>query len=175
MKLDKLLWSKAKADIIKYLVFKRQGVSIRALETDLEWSFPAIQKQIASLEESDIIMVNKEEMKFSIQINPDVAEPLKNLFVAAMKADLMKLTVLHTLIAKCYLGEIFGYHIDADVVMITHPALLWSLETLQKEMSELFHDYLMDRINVVFMSLDDFSKRSRMADKFVLNLLRTNQ
>ena len=59
--------------------------------------------------------------------------------------------------------------------MITHPALLWSLETLQKEMSELFHDYLMDRINVVFMSLDDFSKRSRMADKFVLNLLRTNQ
>ena len=32
MKLDKLFWSKAKADILKYLVFRRQGISVRAFE-----------------------------------------------------------------------------------------------------------------------------------------------
>ena len=50
MKLDKLFGSKAKADILKYLVFRRQGISMRAFESELEWSFPAIKKQISQLD-----------------------------------------------------------------------------------------------------------------------------
>jgi hypothetical protein len=35
MNLEKLFGSKAKVDILKYLIFRRQGVSMRALETEL--------------------------------------------------------------------------------------------------------------------------------------------
>jgi len=50
MRLDKLLGSQAKADILKFLVFKREGISARALENYLSWSFPSIKKQIDMLE-----------------------------------------------------------------------------------------------------------------------------
>lgn len=52
MNLDKLFGSRTKTDILKYLVFRRQGISMRAFETDLTWSFPAIKKQIEQLDES---------------------------------------------------------------------------------------------------------------------------
>ena len=49
MDLEKLFGSKAKVDILKYLLFKRQGLSLRALESDLTWTFPAIKKQVDSM------------------------------------------------------------------------------------------------------------------------------
>ena len=52
MNLEKLFGSKTKVDIIKYLLFRRQGVSMRALEAELGWTFPAIKKQVDSLEEA---------------------------------------------------------------------------------------------------------------------------
>jgi len=35
MNLEKLFGSKTKVDILKYLIFRRQGVSMRALETEI--------------------------------------------------------------------------------------------------------------------------------------------
>ncbi|MDR0282811.1 MAG: hypothetical protein LBI53_06075 [Candidatus Peribacteria bacterium] len=52
MNLEKLFGSKTKVDILKYLLFRRQGISMRALESELERTFPAIKKQVDSLEES---------------------------------------------------------------------------------------------------------------------------
>jgi len=52
MKIEKLLWSKTKTDILKYLIFKQEGISLRALENVLKRSFPAIKKQVDILEES---------------------------------------------------------------------------------------------------------------------------
>jgi predicted transcriptional regulator len=60
MNLEKLFGSKTKVDILKYLLFRRQGISMRALESELERTFPAIKKQVDSLEESGILTVNKE-------------------------------------------------------------------------------------------------------------------
>jgi predicted transcriptional regulator len=57
MHLDKLFGSKAKVDILKYLLFRRQGVSMRALETELERTFPAIKKQIDSLKKASIVEI----------------------------------------------------------------------------------------------------------------------
>ncbi|MBP6911571.1 hypothetical protein KBC03_08475, partial [Patescibacteria group bacterium] len=65
MKLDKFLGSKTKVDILKYLIFRRQGISIRALEHEIPWTFPAIKKQVDSLEESDIVDIDKEGNKWS--------------------------------------------------------------------------------------------------------------
>lgn len=60
MNLEKLFGSKTKVDILKYLLFKRQGVSMRALESEIPWTFPAIKKQVDSLNESNVIDVNKD-------------------------------------------------------------------------------------------------------------------
>lgn len=68
MKLDKLFGSKAKADILKYLVFRRQGISMRAFESELERSFPAIKKQIDQLDDAGVIEINKESNKRSIYL-----------------------------------------------------------------------------------------------------------
>ncbi|MDP2670078.1 MAG: hypothetical protein Q8O99_03700 [bacterium] len=70
MKLDKLLGSRAKADILKYLVFRRQGISIRAFESELERSFPAIKKQIDQLEDAGVIEIEKDQAKRSIYLTP---------------------------------------------------------------------------------------------------------
>lgn len=60
MNLEKLFGSKTKVDILKYLLFRRQGISMRALESELEWTFPAIKKQVDALEDAGVVDVNKE-------------------------------------------------------------------------------------------------------------------
>lgn len=66
MNLEKLFGSRAKTDILKFLVFRRQGVSVRAFETELQWSFPAIKKQVDQLEEAGVVRVKKDNNKWSI-------------------------------------------------------------------------------------------------------------
>jgi len=60
MNLEKLFGSKTKVDILKYLLFRRQGISMRALEGEIGRTFPAIKKQVDSLNESNVINVNKD-------------------------------------------------------------------------------------------------------------------
>ena len=80
MNLEKLFGSKTKVDILKYLLFKRQGVSMRALESEIEWTFPAIKKQVDSLNDSNVINVNKDGQGRSISIKPEFHDILKNVF-----------------------------------------------------------------------------------------------
>ncbi len=81
MKLDKFLGSKTKVDILKYLVFRRQGISIRALEHEIPWTFPAIKKQVDSLDESEIVDIDKEGNKWSIIIRPAAAEIVRGMLL----------------------------------------------------------------------------------------------
>jgi len=81
MKLDKFLGSKTKVDILKYLIFRRQGISIRALEHEIPWTFPAIKKQVDPLEESDIVDIDKEGNKWSIIMRPSVAQHIRTLLL----------------------------------------------------------------------------------------------
>jgi hypothetical protein len=101
MKLEKLFGSKTKVDIIKYLLFKRQGVSMRALETELSRTFPAIKKQIDSLGEAEVITIEKDSLKRSISIKEDFYVNIKNIFLYCLKSDLKKLflskpSLIHT-------------------------------------------------------------------------------
>ncbi|HBB04047.1 TPA: hypothetical protein DCZ39_04085 [Patescibacteria group bacterium] len=80
MNLEKLFGSKAKVDILKYLLFKRQGVSMRALESEIERTFPAIKKQVDSLLAANVINVNKDGQGRAITIRPEFHESIKNVF-----------------------------------------------------------------------------------------------
>ncbi|MEI7478115.1 MAG: hypothetical protein WCJ81_06600 [bacterium] len=91
MKLDKFLGSKTKVDILKYLLFRRQGISIRALEHEIPWTFPAIKKQVDSLEESEIVTIDKDPAKWAITLEGSIAPHMKALFLYTLESELHEL------------------------------------------------------------------------------------
>lgn len=174
MKLDKFLGSKTKVDILKYLIFRRQGISIRALEHEIPWTFPAIKKQVDSLEESEIVDIDKEGNKWSIVIRPSVSENMRSLLLYCLGTDLKNLfNKYEYIIDSYYLGKIFGNPLDLDMVIIYKNCEKSLLEVVKDDISNVFRNYFIETAQISFMSLDEFQRRYRLADKFVLNLMRT--
>ena len=107
MNLEKLFWSKTKVDILKYLIFRRQWISMRALESEIWWTFPAIKKQIDSLEESWIIDIQKENSWFAISIKKEYSDLFKQIFFTALKSNLTSLFNTYSImINKYFLGKL---------------------------------------------------------------------
>lgn len=174
MKLEKLFGSKTKVDIIKYLLFKRQGVSMRALETELSRTFPAIKKQIDSLGEAEVITIEKDSLKRSISIKEDFYVNIKNIFLYCLKSDLKKLFLSKpSLIHTYFEWKLLGIPLDMDLVIIHKPCEKEDLTKIKEQISEVFSNYYIDHVTTVFMSADEFEKRYRLADKFVLTIMRT--
>lgn len=173
MKIEKLFWSKTKTDIMKYLLFRRQWVSLRALESDLSWSFPAIKKQVDLLEEAEILSIDKINSKWSVYMNEDNLAIMKMMFMQSLKSSVFAIfNQYDSMLSKIYFGKVFGNEIEADMVIIYD---LWSKEHLDKvkeEISETFREYFIEIVSVVFLSKDDFDRRYRLSDKFVLNIIR---
>lgn len=172
MKLDKLLWSKTKVDILKYLLFKRQWISIRALESELDWSFPAIKKQVDMLNSANIIRVDKDNNKWSIYINEHIYELIKKVFIFALQEDIDTLfNKYDTVLEKYFLGKIFGNKIDVDLVVIYRLMGKDFLDKIKEDIIAMLREYFIDNVGVVFMASEDFQRRYRMSDKFVLSLI----
>ncbi len=176
MKLDKLFGSKAKADILKYLVFRRQGISVRAFESELEWSFPAIKKQIDQLEDAGVVDINKDQNKWSIYLTEWLWLYIKNLMVYMLQCDLIKYFDGYELVINRYFfGNLFGKKLEIDLVVIYSQTAADHVEALKKDIEEIFREYLIEHVVVWFMPSAEFDKRYRVADKFVLNLLRSEK
>lgn len=173
MNLEKLFWSKAKIDIIKYLIFRRQGISMRALETELWWTFPAIKKQVDSLEEAEIISVIREQSGRSISLKPAFAPILKELFFLALQSEISKhFEANKNRIQTYYRGDKFGKPIGMDIIIIYSQHEKQAIEDLKKQISEIFRGYRIESVSIVFMSAEDREKRYRLADRFVLQVMR---
>lgn len=174
MKLEKLFGSKTKVDIIKYLLFKRQGVSMRALELELTWTFPAIKKQIDSLNDAQVIDVDKDHTKRSITIKKDFYDHIKVIFMYCLKAEIKELFAWYdTNIDSYYEGKIFWLDLETDMVVIHNIQDKEKLTTLKEQISAVFRNYFIESISMIFMSADERQKRYRLADKFVLTVLRS--
>lgn len=173
MKLEKLLWSNTKADILKYLVFKRQGISIRALENDLPWSFPAIKKQIDSLLDSQVIEIDKTQNKRSISLEDNFWRLIKEMLLYGLKSEITKYCNNYEFcIKELFLWKIFGKSLEIDLVVIYQGLDTHSLQKIKEDIWEIFKNYFIDAVGAVFMENDDFQKRYRLADKFVLTVMR---
>jgi hypothetical protein len=174
MNLDKFLGSKTKVDILKYLLFRRQGISIRALEHEIPWTFPAIKKQVDSLEESQVVLIDKDASKWSITINPPIAQHMKALFLYTLERDLFGLFDKYTyMVDQYFLGRVFGRDMELDLVLIHKNCEKPVLDSIKEEITFLFRDYFIETAQVTFMSLEEFQRRYRLADKFVLQLMRS--
>lgn len=173
MNLEKLFWSKAKVDILKYLLFRRQWVSMRALESELEWTFPAIKKQIDSLNEAKIIDVNKEGQWWSISIKKNFYDSVKNVFFAGLKQEVVELFESYQImIYKYYFWKRFGINLDMDLVVIYKNLEKPQIDQIKDSINEIFRSYFIETVSVVFMSAEERDKRYRLADRFVLQILR---
>ncbi len=172
MNLEKLFWSRTKTDILKFLVFRRQGVSVRAFETELTWSFPAIKKQVDQLEEAGVIKVDKNNNKRSIYLKEWIDEYIRQIFLYTLRSDLDDyFQTLRKHVDKYYLGDMFGYEFDMDIVIIHEATGKELTPDIKNQVTHIFANYHTDTVKLVFMSLDEFNKRVRLTDKFVLGMM----
>ncbi len=172
--LDKFVGSKTKADILKYLFFCREWVSIRALENDLDWSFPAIKKQIESLEKSKIVLIDKKWSSRSINISPDSKQIISDLIFFYLKSDIEKvLSLYNDFVYKFFYGKLFWKEIDIDVdLVIVYSKKDEKLKIdIKKKLDEIFAEYFIKIVNITFMYKDEFEYRLKFSDKFVLKLI----
>lgn len=173
MNLEKLFWSKTKVDIIKYLLFRRQWISMRALESELEWTFPAIKKQVDSLLEAQVIDINKEGQGWSITIKPEFHDNIKNIFFYGLRREVVELfQTYEIMIDKYFFGKRFGTDIESDLVIIYKNCEKPQIDTLKEQINTVFRGYFIETVSVVFMSLEERQKRYRLADRFVLQIMR---
>ncbi len=174
MKLDKFLGSKAKVDILKYLIFRRQGISIRALDHEIPWTFPAIKKQVDSLEEAEVVAIDKDASKWSITIHPAAAPYIRSLLLYTLETELITLFDSYMyMIDQYFLGHIFGRELELDLVLIYKNCEKPVLDAMKDAITLLFKNYFIETAQVTFMSVDEYQRRYRLADKFVLQLMRS--
>jgi len=62
-----------------------------------------------------------------------------------------------------------------DLVVIYKNLEKPQIDKIKESISEIFRLYFIETVNVVFMSLDEWNKRYRLADRFVLDIMRTKQ
>lgn len=174
MKLDKFLWSKTKVDILKYLIFRRQGISIRALEHEIPWTFPAIKKQVDSLEESEVVVIDKDSAKWAITMHPSAGPHIRAMLLYTLQTELLWLFDQYTyMIDQYFLWRIFGKELELDLVIVHKNVEKQTLDAIKEAIGWLFRHYFIETAQVVFMSLEEFQRRYRLADKFVLQLMRS--
>lgn len=172
MKLEKLLWSGTKVDILKYLVFKRQCVSIRALESELTWSFPAIKKQVDLLLEAWIIEIDKSNAKWSIYFEKSINDLVRKVFLYSLEHEIKVLFESYDLaITKYFFGKLFGKNFDIDLVVVYKFLERPAIDKIKEDISNILKSYFIDVAQIVFMPHEDFERRYRLADKFVLSLI----
>lgn len=176
MNLEKLFGSKTKVDILKYLLFRRQWVSMRALEGEMEWTFPAIKKQVDSLNSAKVLDVNTDGNWWSITIKPALYDMLKQIFSYSFKMDLINLfSTYESMIDKYFFWKCFWIDLDMDLVVIYKNVEKEQTSKIREDIWNIFKEYFIETWNVVFMSLEEREKRYRYADRFALDIMRTKQ
>lgn len=176
MNLEKLFWSEAKVWILKYLLFRRQWISMRALESELNWTFPAIKKQVDSLNDARVIDVNKEWQWRAISIKPEFYDIIKNIFYFWLKQELEDLFKTYSVIIdQYYFWKRFWVQLEMDLVIVYKNCEKAQIDQIKEDINNIFRSYYIEMVSVVFMSLEDRQKRYRLADRFVLQIMRFYQ
>jgi hypothetical protein len=146
---------------------------MRALESELERTFPAIKKQIDSLDESGILHIEKEPSGFSISILPTHYDLFKNFFFTVLKFNLIQLFESYTIMIERYFrGKKFGILLEMDLIVIYKHMEKPQIDALKQAIGEVFRDFFIENVSIVFMSAEEREKRYRLADRFVLQVMR---
>jgi len=147
---------------------------MRALEAELNRTFPAIKKQVDSLEEAQVIDVNKEGQGWSIHVKPDFYDKIKDIFFHCLKQDIVNLfETYQVMIDQYFFGKKFGMNLDMDLVVIYKNCDKMLTDQIKEEINNIFRNYHIELISMVFMPKEEREKRNRLADRFVLQIIRS--
>lgn len=180
MQIEYLFWSKTKVDILKYLIFKEEWLSARELETKLKQSFPAIKKQLDNLELAGVILKNKKWNKWNVSISKPIKPLIFKIFVFDIVNFLNDLVKKYYFLERFLLGDFFFFGVEAyqkvwvDLVFIYNDVEDIFLTEVKDEISKFFDKYFVE-IKVVFMRKQDYEKRLKYADKFVLRITKNQK
>lgn len=115
----------------------------------------------------------------------DVYDEMRKLIVCSLKHDTIKILSWSDIIWKYYFGKVFDKPIDVDLVILydTKFSDIKSnleidsnpLEELKTKITSVFKSHMIDPAYLVFMTIEEFDKRTKMADKFALQVIRSNQ
>lgn len=146
---------------------------MRALETELWWTFPAIKKQVDSLNEAGILEVDKENTWRAITIKSALLPLFKELFFESLKQSLITLFEKHkNQVSNYFWWDKFGKPIGMDIILIYHALEKEQIDQLKREISEIFREFRIESASIVFMNSEEREKRYRLADRFVLQVMR---
>jgi len=173
MNLDILFWSKTKVNILKYLLFKEDKISARELESHIQQSFPAIKKQIDNLHKAWIIEKNKTWNRWQLEIKNNIKEIIYNIFIYDITSYIKHIWETTFFIKKIFLVDFFSSSIDKklwiDIVFIHLNVEELFLNDIKKQISIYLDNYYLD-LKISFISEDNYQKRLKFADKFVIIL-----
>jgi len=173
MDLNILFWSRTKVNILKYLLFKEDKISARELERHIQESFPAIKKQIDNLYDAWIIEKNKTWNRWQLEIKKWVNPLIYNIFIYNIKRYLKGIWKTTFFIKKVFLADFFLSSIDKqlwiDIVFVHRIVDDAFLEDVKKQISNYLDTYYLD-LTISFICEENYQKRLRYADKFVINL-----
>jgi len=146
---------------------------MRALESELTRTFPAIKKQIDSLNIAQAIDIDKNSSKRAIRIKENFQPHIKGIFVYSLKSELESLFEEYSImIDKYYFGKRFDNDLDMDLIVLYKNCEKDQTEKIKESINNIFSKYFIDIVQVVFMSASEREKRYRLADRFVLNIIR---
>lgn len=149
---------------------------MRALESELDWTFPAIKKQVDALEEAWVIDVDKEGQWWAISLKPDFFDKIRDIFFFWLKQKLIELFQTYDIIIdKYYFWKRFGMNLEMDLVVVYKNAEKPQIDKVKEEINSIFREYFIEIVYVVFMSNEEREKRYRLADRFVLQIMRSIQ
>lgn len=148
---------------------------MRALEAEIGWTFPAIKKQIDSLEEAWIVTIEKDHTKRSITLDSQIDKVIRSLFLFGLQNEIRLLIAQHEFIIKeFYWWKVFGFDIETDIVIVYQNCEKELLDVLKSQISDIFRRYSIELAYVTFLSGWEWQKRYQLADRFVLSVLRVH-
>ena len=178
MDIYEFLGNKTKVDILKYLLFKEDNISARELETKLSYSFPAIKNQIDRLEKAGIILKNKQGNRWSLTISEKIKPLLFKIFLFDIALFLDEVVNENYFLEKYLLWDLFFLDsqekIWVDLVFVYNNVEDVFLQDLKKKLNDFFDTYFVD-VKLYFLSKQDYEKRLKFADKFIVKLNKLNQ
>ena len=178
MDIYEFFWNKTKVDILKYLLFKEDWVSARELESKLNQSFPAIKNQIDKLEKAWVILKNKQGNRWSLTIDEKIKPILYKFFLFDIVSFLDNLVWENYFLVRYLVWDLFFFDnfekIWVDLVFIYNNVEDIFLQNVKAELESFFDNYFVD-IKLYFLTIQDYEKRLRFADKFIVTLNKLNQ
>ncbi|MCR5412765.1 MAG: hypothetical protein K6E76_07485 [Patescibacteria group bacterium] len=75
-------------------------------------------------------------------------------------------------IFQYFRGKKFGINLEMDMIVIVKDETKEELATIKKQISDIFSDYFIENVSIVFMPQSEREKRYRLSDRFVLQVMR---